>query len=340
MGSINKLAVTAFAAAISFFPCSEALAWGPGGHRMTSRLAIENLSVAIPAFLRTQEAVELIGELGREPDRSKGAGDSHDHDLDPGHYINFSDDFTVAGVSPLSATALTREDYDTALRTNGSNEYKAGFLPYAIVDGWQQLQKDFAYWRADVAAAKIPMSKPDHDWFAKDRRLHEMTIIRDLGYWSHFVADASQPHHVSIHRDDWGDYANPQGYSEAKGFHAAFEGAYVARFVTAEDVAKKLKPVRQWDTSIQAETIAYLHESHAQLVPLFELEKAGAFSTKTGAGVNFAADRIAAAVSELRDMILAAWQTSADSTVGYPAIPVSDIESGKVNPIRQMQGLN
>jgi hypothetical protein len=101
--------------ALSFIPCNEALAWGASGHRMISRLAIENLPLEIPAFLRTPEVAKMIGELGREPDRSKGAGNSHDHDFDPGHYINYSDDFTVFGVSPLDTLAFTREDYDTAL---------------------------------------------------------------------------------------------------------------------------------------------------------------------------------------------------------------------------------
>ena len=132
----------------------EALAWGASGHRMISRMAIESLPAEIPAFIRTSRAIEMIGELGREPDRSRGTGNSHDHDLDPGHYINLSDDFAVGGVLPLDALPGTREDYDTALRSNGTNEYRVGFLPYAIIDGWQQLQMDFAYWRADAAAER------------------------------------------------------------------------------------------------------------------------------------------------------------------------------------------
>ena len=36
-----------------------------------------------------------------------------------------------------------------ALRAAGTDEYRAGYLPYAIIDGWQQLVMDFAYWRAD-----------------------------------------------------------------------------------------------------------------------------------------------------------------------------------------------
>jgi hypothetical protein len=180
----------------------------------------------------------------------------------------------------------------------------------------------------------------DRARFAKDRHLREMIILRDLGYWSHFVADASQPMHVSIHRDGWGDYPNPQGYSATKGFHAAFEGAFVARYVRPEDIISKLRPSRDCECSIQTATAAYLRESHSQLVPLFELEKTGAFSVNPLTGRDFAADRLAAAVSELRDMIVMAWRTSVDSTVGHPSVPVRDVESGKVDPIDQMRGLD
>ncbi len=222
----------------------------------------------------------------------------------------------------------------------GTNEFKVGFLPYSIVDGWQQLLKDFAYWRADKAAAEFATSKTDHDWLANDRRLRESIIIRDLGYWSHFVGDASQPHHVSIHYDGWGDFPNPQGFSKTKGFHAAFEGEYVAQYVKAEDIYKKLKPIQHWDSTIQIRTLSYLKESYSQVVPLFELEKAGKFATNTLEGVDFTTQRLAAGVSELRDMILEAWRRSADASVGYPAISVKDVESGKVNPIRQMRGID
>jgi hypothetical protein len=56
---------------------------------------------------------------------------------------------------PLSPLPATQEVYDTALRVHGSNEYDAGYLPYSIVDGWEQLQKDFAYWRIDVLASAL-----------------------------------------------------------------------------------------------------------------------------------------------------------------------------------------
>jgi hypothetical protein len=52
------------------------------------------------------------------------------------------------GVVPLAKLPLTREAYDTELRAKGFTQYRAGYLPYSIIDGWQQIRKDFAYWRA------------------------------------------------------------------------------------------------------------------------------------------------------------------------------------------------
>src|SRR5215469_12699837 len=94
---------------------SGAWGWGAYGHRIITKIAVESLPEEIPAFLRTPEAAWRLAELGREADRSKGAGQPHDHDLDPGHYVNVWDDGTVGGV-PLNPLPATREDYDTALR--------------------------------------------------------------------------------------------------------------------------------------------------------------------------------------------------------------------------------
>lgn len=313
-------------------------AWGASGHRMVSRLAMENLPAELPRFLRRERARFQVGELGREPDRSKGSGQPHDRDLDPGHFINLDDDFQVRGGLPLEPLPANREEYDNALRALGSNEYRAGYLPYSIIDGWQQLQKDFAYWRADVAAARHARSARARAWFVRDRRLREMIILRDLGYWSHFVADASQPMHVSIHYDGWGDYPNPRELPNQRGFHAAFEGEFIARQVTSADVKRLLPPRRDCDCTIQARTVDYLRQTHAEIIPLYQLARDGQFAAGNLAARDFAAGRIAAAVAELRDLIVDAWRGSADSVVGYPALKVRDIEAGTVNPLPEMMG--
>lgn len=100
----------------------------------------------MPAFVRTPEFVAEIALLGRERrelDRSKGAGETHDKERDPGHYVDMADDGSVMGVLPIDKLPVTRKDYDTHLRAKGFMQYKAGYLLYSIVDGWQQIRKDF-----------------------------------------------------------------------------------------------------------------------------------------------------------------------------------------------------
>ncbi len=190
-----------------------ALAWGASGHRLIGEIASRALPLEVPEFLRTPEAARQIGEVSREPDRSKGSGEPHDSDADPAHHINVGDDLKAGRGPSLSALPPNREAYDTALRAAGSDEYRAGYLPYAIADAWEQLSTDLAYWRADIAGAKYATTPSDRTWFLKDQYVREGLTIRDLGFLSHFVGDGSQPMHVSVHFDGWGNFPNPQNFA-------------------------------------------------------------------------------------------------------------------------------
>src|SRR5436190_8804971 len=152
---MRRLLATALAAALAAAP-NLALAWGSSGHRMIGELAVRALPAEVPAFLRTPAAALDVGELSREPDRSKGAGRLHDNDRDPGHFLDLDDSGKVLGGPLLSALPPTRADYEAALRAAGTDTWKAGYLPYSIVDRWQQLALDFAYWRVLTAAEKNP----------------------------------------------------------------------------------------------------------------------------------------------------------------------------------------
>jgi len=174
----------------------QALAWGATGHEWISGIAIEKLPDDAPAFVRSPEAISEIALMGRELDRSKGAGETHDKERDPGHYVDLTDDGKVMGIVPLDKLPVTREAYDTWLRAGGSTQYRAGYLPYSMVDGWQQLVKDFAYWRAAVKGAETAATPEERAWFEADRQLREKLTLRDIGIWSHYVGDASQPLHV------------------------------------------------------------------------------------------------------------------------------------------------
>jgi hypothetical protein len=58
------------------------------------------------------------------------------------------------------------------------------------------------------------------------------------------------------------------------------------------------------------------------------LEKESSFKRGNPQGVDFATARLAAGAMVLRNMIVDAWQDSAQMPVGYPMVNVRDIESG------------
>ncbi len=310
-----------------------ASAWGAKGHRIIGILAARNFPAEIPAFLRTQEAVAQLGELGREPDRSRGSGNPHDQDRDPAHFVDVSDDGTILGGPELVQLPAHREDYDSVLRLHGGDQYKAGWLPYSIMDGWQQLVKDFALWRADVAGEKFAKDPADREWFAFDRRLRELITLRDLGEWSHFVGDGSQPLHATVHFNGWGDFPNPQGFTLTTNFHARFETDFINANISESDVAPLIAVPNQCHCSIQQHTADYLARTGTYVGETYRLDQGHGFDTAAPEAKQFVAARLAEGAAMLRDMVTDAWEASGDAMLGYkPQVSMKDIEAGNVDP--------
>jgi hypothetical protein len=135
--SLLRLSPTFLVACVCFSALvPSASAWNGLGHRLISRAAALRLPKEVPEFVRSPEAISEIERLGPEPDRVKGTGSSADADENPGHFVDISDDDTIAGVIRMQDLPSTREAYDTALRATGTNEFRIGFLPYSIIDGW------------------------------------------------------------------------------------------------------------------------------------------------------------------------------------------------------------
>jgi hypothetical protein len=335
---MKRLAPLAILAALAAAP-NPALAWGSTGHRIVGEAAMRALPAEIPAFLRTPGAIADVGELSREPDRTKGAGKVHDSDRDAAHFVDLDDDGRILGGPTLAALPATRADYETALRAAGQDSWKAGYLPYSIVDRRQQLALDLAYWRVLKAAEANPNWKAHRAWFTADRKRREALILKDLGELSHFVGDGSQPLHVTSHYNGWGDYPNPNGYSRAK-LHGPFEGDLVLATVKPAAVKAKVAPLKLCDCSVEQRTVDYLSATGRLVIPFYEMEKAGGMSLGDPRGTALATQQLAVGASELRDVIVEAWRASAGLKVGWRPVAVADVLAGRVDPYRSLYGID
>ncbi len=314
-----------------------ASAWGATGHRLIGVAAMETLPGDVPDFLRVSAAATAVGELVREPDRWKGSGKVHDNNRDGAHFLDLGDDGRIFGGPALNALPPTREEYDAALRAVGVDNWKAGWLPYSIVDGWEQLAKDFAEWRVDSWAATTVKDDAHRAWFAADLVERQALILRDIGTLGHYVGDGSQPLHVSVHYNGWGDAPNPEGFTQSR-IHAMFEGAFVHDNIDQADVTAAVAPFTDCHCAIAVRTSTYLATTNAQTAPLYRLEKAKAFVAGSAAGKTFVTARLAAGAAELRDLIALAWRTSLNESVGWPAVKASDVIAGQFDPYDSMYG--
>jgi hypothetical protein len=303
-------------ALMCLFPAN-ARAWGLAGHRIIGTVAMQNLPPSLPSFLQTQSAKDEIIYLQSEEDRLK-IGDSQtawDREWPTDHYLDVDDDGSIAGVVSLNALPPTRDQFEQLLMRSPKqvDAYNVGFLPYAILEGYEQVRSDFALWREAVADAQA-------DPGARSRQVltyREELAIHDIGIFSHFVGDGSQPLHVSIHYNGWGPYPNPHGYSTDPRTHAEFESQWVSRYETADIVNRYFHAPTQLSAIPLAEIERYLAQTNAQVVPFYQLKARGGFDLSNASSpahtdaLEFTANRLAAASQMLDSLILTAWQTSA-----------------------------
>ncbi|GAA0868983.1 hypothetical protein GCM10009116_08210 [Brevundimonas basaltis] len=316
-------------------------AWGNTGHRLIGVAAVRALPDEMPAFLRTPGAAAEVGELSREPDRTKGAGQPHDRERDTAHFVDMMEDGRIMTAQGMSIDALPRlkSEYDAALLAAGIKVDDAGYLPYAIMDGYQQLVRDFATWRVLHAAEARESDPGKRAWYREDRLRREALILRDMGYLGHYVGDGAQPHHTTIHYNGWDrDTPNPEGFTTSRQTHGLFEGAFTARVARLDAIEAAMGAPALDSFDLRARVPAYLKTTLAEVVPFYRLEKAGAFRDAEPRAGMFVIERLAAGASELRDLYVLAWRDSADEEIGWPKVKVAEVEAGTADPWLAMYG--
>ncbi len=272
--------------------------WGNEGHRMINRLAAESLPGDVPAFLRSDAAISEMEYLGPEPDRWRSRGEPELSAAQaPEHFLDLE---PADALGPLPRKRL---DFEALVFAHGERPEKIGLQPWETLEVWQRLKAAFREYRSLSA---------DKSANPKDVAAVEQAVIFYAGWLGHYVGDGSQPLHTTINYDGWALKDNPKGFSSAHGIHWRFEGPFVAANIHAADVAKDMTVPKAVSGDIFDSYVAYLRHSATLVDSVYAFDAAGAFlNAGTPESRAFAAERLAAGASELRDLIYTAWLESA-----------------------------
>jgi hypothetical protein len=278
-------------------------AWGNGGHRLVNKLGASTLPESVPAFLRSDAAVNEIEYLGPEPDRWRSPAEPELNAAQaPEHFID------LEPADALGALPHKRLDFEAKVYAAGERPEKIGLQPWQATEVWERLKAALREYR-NLSAAK------------QDTRGVEAAALFYAGWLGHYVGDASQPLHTTIQYNGWVG-PNPNGYTTEHKIHWQFEGPFVDANLHEPEVRAKMTKPKAIDGDMFDAYVAYLRQTKTYVERVYQLEKVGGF---VGAGTpesrEFTAERLAAGASMLRDMIYTAWIESAK--------PVPDPYAGK-----------
>ena len=274
--------------------------WGSHGHEMAARAAAAKLPDEMPAFFRS--ASSRLVHLNPEPDRWRvRALEAMDQAFAYDHYIDLENVPEGALDAPHRYEFLRRL-YDGGLTRP---EVEVGFLPFRIVELYQRLVTEWRMWRAETSPVR-------RQWIAR-------RIVNDAGILGHYVTDASQPHHTTIHFNGWAlGVPNPEGYTRDNRIHSRFETQFVGAHIRDADIAERMRvglpPAPGPDSSVREAVMAHILEAHAEVETLYRIDRDVGFDPEAPAGeaaADFAASRIAAGAEMLAALWWWAWLESA-----------------------------
>jgi hypothetical protein len=304
-----------FAVAIALaLVCSPKVsAWGLTGHVVISRAAINALPPDVPAFVKRQ--IDWIATRAITPDSYRAASEPFIKAAeDPSHEWHI-EQVTFLKTIPRSRIEFIQAVYDQYKRLEKSDPAKAalanptstGMLPYTTMEVYERLKVTFRTWR-DQQRDKQPTAFTEQD------------AAFYIGWLSHYIADASQPLHSSIHHDGWrGD--NPKNYTRDGALHWGFENDFVDLIGLKEsDIQGRVASAKTVADPFSA-ILAHLARANTRVEQVYALEQQHALSDKSNAAARELVDLCTAdGATLLRDLIYTAWTTSA-----APAAPRTGI---------------
>lgn len=198
--------------------------WGENGHDLITQVAVrlsqDNSDITPQLRELWRRKSHMLGHLANIPDTHWRNLPSKDQQLgNPTHYIdgellaenpwiNPPQRFSVAISQVLQRQAINQTKFHITIGNPKDAQQLLGSLPWRIEQFSQEMESQFKR----LTAAKTK----------KEKRLALFQMLKYAGLLSHFVGDASNPHHTTINFDGW---RTGQG-----GLHQYFESDIVDQF--------------------------------------------------------------------------------------------------------------
>jgi hypothetical protein len=312
-------------------------AWDYEGHHAVNELALASLPANFPAFVLTPESREHVAFLAGEADRWRsetrvrdGQGLALGHASGPDHYMDMEDltnyDLTPATLPPLrydfvadivKARLAHPERFpaiDPAKDSDHTREL-SGFLPWAITENYQKLQSSFSTLHALETHGGTPAEIADA----------KADVIYVMGFMGHFVGDASQPLHTTMHHHGWATnvVANPNNYTTSPGFHSWIDGGFFRKTggIDVKKLSAQLHPASTIAAAAQPDgvfhtSVDFIMAANALVEPLYKLNKDHKLDADgdTTEGRAFLDGQIVKSGQFLGDLWYTAWATAPEDT--------------------------
>ncbi|WP_066555582.1 hypothetical protein [Croceicoccus bisphenolivorans] len=301
-------------------------AWGERGHSAIDIAAIEALPEDGPVFLRDNLAT--IAGASTAPDKWRGSSEPFSKIAEDPNHTWFIERLRFLDPVPRSryafVLALYREHQAVAAEDPKAAERLnvrwTGTMPYAIAEGYGRIVSAMREYRRLRDAGQ-------------DTGRIEQTIAFYTAWMGHYVGDAANPMHVSIHCEGWVG-PNPNGYATDGEVHGRFESQFVdAIGLTPENLSGRISAPSRQNGDLFDAVLDYIAESNSHVEAIFRFDKNGALHNRDEEAREYTYDRAAFGAGMLRDLLYRAWLESAAQGNGPhrpqdPDAPGYDPETG------------
>ena len=318
-------------------------AWGVRGHTVANLAAVEGIPQDGPVFLLAQEA--YIGHLGTIPDTWRGYSEPYLRISEDANHGWYTEQFDYISNPPRSRTEFVLRVYDEYLRVKAKDLDRAklinirytGTQAYSIMEGYERMKAGMRLYRAvdkpqygrNLGTLFASIS-PLYNDATQVKQMLANDIAFYMGWLGHYVADAAQPLHNSMHHDGWSG-ANPKQYTRDPEIHGRFESNYVDLIeVTAPDVVKYMRKDARHLDDVWKATLDHSLEARDSVEDVYKLDLTDSFRKKDDPKAReLVCKRMASGAGFLRDLAYTAWLESAKPPV---AVDPNDRMENPANP--------